>query len=195
VPFFFNYSGDLGIDVDIKNIRSMFTGGGRSGGGSNDNAAILERKKSLDALRVGNSDERREMKRREKRERRLAEQNKIISDSKNERLQETPAPSTATTTKMEAAPETKTESGDRFDTDEIKALEVGDQDDDDDDDNDSGVDESSEDEEEVVDEEVVHRGTALFHAIDLDSNGEIKKSEFLAALDHGNLEMTDEIKM
>ena len=34
----------------------------------------------------------------------------------------------------------------------------------------------------------------LFNAIDLDGNGEIKKSEFLVALDNGNLEMTDAIK-
>ena len=34
----------------------------------------------------------------------------------------------------------------------------------------------------------------MFNAIDLDGNGEIKKSEFLVALDNGNLEMTDEIK-
>lgn len=34
----------------------------------------------------------------------------------------------------------------------------------------------------------------LFNAIDLDGNGEIKKSEFLVALDNGNLEMTAEIK-
>jgi hypothetical protein len=40
----------------------------------------------------------------------------------------------------------------------------------------------------------VARGLVLFNAIDLDGNGEIKKSEFLVALDNGNLEMTAEIK-
>ena len=44
------------------------------------------------------------------------------------------------------------------------------------------------------DEATMARATELFGNIDTNDNGFISKEEFLAALDYGDLEMTDEIK-
>ena len=204
---------DLGIDVDIKNIRGMFDG---SKVGSSNSRKNLDRKNSVDALKVGTGDARREAKReearRKKREKRLAETLAIIGDSVVDRVMEEPVKEpvegrggakgeTEGETKGETTPvapesQMKTqlpvlEGGQgrgRFDTDEIKAMEVEEEenDDDDDDDDDDG--------DEREDEDVVRRGVALFKAIDTDESGQIGKEEFLVALDSGNLEMTTEIK-
>ena len=61
-------------------------------------------------------------------------------------------------------------------------------------DEEDGGDDSSDDEDDEPDEATMARATELFGNIDTNDNGFISKEEFLAALDYGDLEMTDEIK-
>ena len=140
----------------------------------------------------------REQARAAKREKRLAETNMIIQNSELARAKEnttTTAPSTAAST-WAAPTEGETKSGvvftinfrGSFDTKEIIAMEENE----DEENEDSGS--NSDSDEEEVDEELMARGSVLFDSIDSDGNGEIKKNEFVIALDSGNLEMTDEIK-
>ena len=213
---------DLGLGVDLKNIRSMFEGGKRAAG------AVSAWKKSpindeLAALRVGNSDAKRQAMREaaqaKRREQKAAAEEGGSSSSSSgtssggggggsssSAAAEPVAPQAAKAELQVAAlsgeassssgggggGESKTRdrgntSGSAFDSEEMKAFEVEEEEEEEGDD-------SSDDEDDEPDEATMARASELFANIDTNGNGFISKEEFLAALDHGDLEMTDEIK-
>ena len=125
--------GDLGINVDINNIKNMLDNNSEGVGSSAANSEVAERKNSLDALRVGSGDERRQRKREEamqrKRAKRLAQQNAIIGDSQLARKKETTSGGSGGSGESKEGRDGKKgvdrlDGRDRFDTDEIKAMEV-----------------------------------------------------------------------
>ena len=122
--------GDLGINVDINNIKNMLDNNSEGVGSSAANSEVAERKNSLDALRVGSGDERRQRKREEamqrKRAKRLAQQNAIIGDSQLARKKETTSGGSGESKEGRDGKKgvDRLDGRDRFDTDEIKAMEV-----------------------------------------------------------------------
>ena len=197
---------DLGLDYDLKNIRGLFANPKKKEEFKTSNSFLV--KEGL----VSKTDELRQKKRDEARakklEKRLQETNSIINNAnlgerKNE-PKEPAAPSSATAAPLEG--ETKGESNNdnarnneqedverkrtdsAFDSVEIQSMEVDEEEERDSDDSDL------EEEDDAIDPELQERGLTLFSAIDTDGSKQIGKTEFLVALDTGNLEMTDEIK-
>ncbi len=201
---------DLGVSVDLKNIRNMFERGTRTA-----NAVSAWKKSPLNdelaALRVGNSDAKRQAMREataaKRREQKAASAARGVgTDSGTAASLEPAAPQAAKVEVRLAAPasevssssgggnggESKTHervstTGSAFDSEDMKQFEV-------EEDEEDGGDDSSDDEDDEPDEATMARATELFGNIDTNDNGFISKEEFLVALDYGDLEMTDEIK-
>lgn len=180
---------DVGIGVDLKNIRSVFEGRKPDPSPERTKNPIAD---ELAALRVGDSDAKRQAMREAAAAKRREQKQAALNSGGSS---DTPAAPQAS--KSAAIPETSLEnvkdeaSGTNdavsaFESEEVRALEIND-DEEDESDGSSGEDEE-------YDQELIERGTQLFRNIDTNGNGVLLKAEFFDALEHGALEMTDEIK-